>query len=239
MKKADPQKSVPKSIVYDYPTISSLSDRICLIISSEQEASESITSDVSKRMLNLIERYTADISELAAHKSTGKEKDNYETVVITGTTGNLGTLLLDQLLKRPSVKQIFCLNRKLGESTLTRQLLSFKEKGLDDKIFIDALQDRVRLIDADLSHPRLGLSDVIYEEVRAPQAGTLLLPHRIYRFREPRLLSYTGLGISTSTYAWKASKRCTSQVSGTYWIWHYHQNETHYHISFSFRLYRP
>lgn len=84
---------------------------------------------------------------------------------MTGATGSLGSFLVDQLLSRPSVKRIYCLNRKTEQEATSRQLEAFLERGLDVSKLEAALGSRVLVHAVDLSRKDLGLSDADYEAV--------------------------------------------------------------------------
>ena len=99
--------------------------------------------------------------------------DSSMYVVLTGTTGSLGSSLLDELLDCPNVKRVYCLIRSLGEDTTARQLTNFKERGLDVEKLKSAIGSRVYIHDVDFGRPDLGLSPADYEEVYLTPLPTL------------------------------------------------------------------
>jgi len=155
---------VPKNIVYDHPSISSLAQFILSSLSSSEPQSKE--DDVKTRVRSSVERFTAGFVPRIVTSNSKDHNDGEEYVVVTGTTGSLGTFLLDQLLDRPSVKRVYCFNRKGNVDTTERQLSGFEDRGLNPAKLQRVLGDRVVLYDVDLSQPRLGLSQVDYEEVR-------------------------------------------------------------------------
>lgn len=76
------------------------------------------------------------------------------TVLLTGSTGSLGSYILDSLQRDTRIKQVFCLTRgrngrqRQSESQLARELRP--------------ISDRVEIFDADLSRPRFGLELRVY-----------------------------------------------------------------------------
>ena len=145
LREATPESTtlIPRNAVYDHPSIAALTDYVLNRISAP-EVSQTEEDDAKYRVRRTVERYTSGL----APRSVSPDADNLEEdeyVVITGTTGSLGVFLLDQLLDRPTVKRIYCFNRKLDLNTTQRQLNAFEERGLDRSKLQAALGDRVSL----------------------------------------------------------------------------------------------
>ncbi|KAL8904941.1 MAG: hypothetical protein Q9207_002935 [Kuettlingeria erythrocarpa] len=81
------------------------------------------------------------------------------TVLLTGSTGSLGSYLLEALYLDRNVSHIVCLNRSVAAAERHRQTGS--RRGLSP---IDP--ERVEFLKADLSEPELGLDRVVYERLR-------------------------------------------------------------------------
>lgn len=165
LKKAGvPNQLVPRNLVYDYPTISSLADYITGAISSlHSDPTSADAPSIASRVSALVDRYTSNLNERTWDAS--EQGDGLEYVVITGTTGSLGSFLLDQLLRRASVARVYCLNRKSDEDTVDRQLHGFRDKGIDTTLLEEANGKRAFFYDVDLSLPDLGLAKEDYEKV--------------------------------------------------------------------------
>ncbi len=80
------------------------------------------------------------------------------TVFLTGSTGNLGSYVLDATLSRDDVDEVICLNR--SEDAAERQLKRNAEKGLCIE-----LGPRVRFMHADLSRRQFGLNQLDYDYI--------------------------------------------------------------------------
>lgn len=84
--------------------------------------------------------------------------DNAQTVILTGSTGSLGSYLLDQLEGSDSVAKVICLNRG-ADGGKQRQLQSNEERGLRTEFL------KTEFMQADLSQPNFGLDSSIYNRL--------------------------------------------------------------------------
>jgi thioester reductase-like protein len=85
------------------------------------------------------------------------------TIVLTGSTGHLGTYILDALLADTKVGSIHCLNRSTDAQA--RQEAQLTERGLRSLNQIGSAP--VYFHTTDLTKPRLGLSDEVYGALTA------------------------------------------------------------------------
>lgn len=117
-------------------------------------------------MLRMVEKYSTD---LPAHvPEAGRPLPLHDTVLLTGTTGALGTMLLASLVSSPQVRRVYALNRKASKNLLDRQVAALQERGVDQCI---ATSSKVVLVEIDLGEERMGLSSETFEEVNANPEG--------------------------------------------------------------------
>lgn len=91
--------------------------------------------------------------------TTGQRQDQDISVLLTGSTGALGTYLLELLLAVPGVRRIVCLNRTADAPA--RQAASLKARGLRGL----TEQSNVDFLHADLAAPLLGLAANVYQDL--------------------------------------------------------------------------
>lgn len=103
--------------------------------------------------------------QLPSFKLSRKPK---EYVVLTGTTGAIGSYLLDALCKNNRVAKVWCLNRSSTGDAASRQIEIAKSRGLS----LD-WKDKVRFVQMDLASEALGLAQTELEEIR-DQATTII-----------------------------------------------------------------
>ena len=80
------------------------------------------------------------------------------TVILTGSTGSLGSYLLEALYHSKRVSRIICLNR--SSNAAERHKYIGRQRGLSP---LDP--DRVKFLMADLSKPKLGIDSATYESL--------------------------------------------------------------------------
>ncbi|KAB8258604.1 hypothetical protein BDV32DRAFT_68400 [Aspergillus pseudonomiae] len=107
-----------------------------------------------ERIQNIIAKYTDDIP--ARHLSQAQLPPS-STVILTGSTGSLGAYLLHTLLTSENVSKVYCFNRSDAQS---RQIQSFKEKGLDATPLSDC--SRVEFLKVSFGEPHFGIDDTKY-----------------------------------------------------------------------------
>lgn len=107
-----------------------------------------------------VKRFTSKFPTNPCRKSEKRDSTG-QTVLVTGSTGALGSHLLSQLISDPKVGQIFCLNR--SEDALSRQRQSFEDKGIS--ITPSALF-KVKFLQFRLEDEFLGLTPPKYDELK-------------------------------------------------------------------------
>lgn len=87
-----------------------------------------------------------------------------DTILLTGSTGALGSNILALLIASPSVARIYAFNRKSRSSIplLDRQKSALLERGLDPSL---AASKKVVLVEGDVTKQDLGISTELLSEV--------------------------------------------------------------------------
>ncbi|KAF7289315.1 General substrate transporter [Mycena indigotica] len=148
-------KSNP-NLVYTYPEILGLASFLVDAISGLVEK-----QNTSTRIQALFDRYTANLIP----SSTTIANVEIVTVLLTGSTGGLGSEILSQLLQDPRITKIYALNRPMHtKGSLQRQADAFHVRGLD----ITGLNaQKLVFIEAHAHEPDLGVDVGLYKELKA------------------------------------------------------------------------
>ncbi|RYO89870.1 hypothetical protein DL766_010401 [Monosporascus sp. MC13-8B] len=163
------EKITPK-LWYSTTTIRQMASTLSIILSSSGDAEapgEAGPSEVEK----ILARFTEKVQELSVQPAA-KPDDNGDkrgaTVLLTGSTGSLGSYILSSLLSRSDVKKVICLNRSGIPVSRSKHIVFLQQVGglPPDTAAASAAseeeQGRVRFMQAKIQEPRLGLSDDEY-----------------------------------------------------------------------------
>lgn len=158
---------VPHNIVFEKPTISSLSlfasGFVSLSLSSTSAFPSAFSTTEEEKvqsMLDLVAKYTQSFP--TRHPTRSRVIPRTSVVLLTGTTGGLGTRLLADLVARSNVSKIWAVNRKQRRSLWERQRASLAKQGLDVRIMES---EKVVLVEADISEESVGMGEAALDEV--------------------------------------------------------------------------
>jgi len=87
-------------------------------------------------------------------------------VLLTGSTGNLGSHILEALLRDPRILRIYAFNRPSSRqiSLLDRHIERFEDKGFDEALLTS---EKLTFIEGDVSQDNLGVLSSVFNEVHA------------------------------------------------------------------------
>ncbi|KAJ5784570.1 acetyl-CoA synthetase-like protein [Penicillium pulvis] len=138
--------------IYTYPTIAKLAEFAYTLVSSSSAAA---VTDETAACRALVDKYTQNLPSPIPNKPG--PADEGQVLIITGTTGTIGSYLLDIALANPHVRHVFCLNRAAdGQARQTEASIS---RGLSTDF------TRAEFLQVDLAEPTLGLTADIYDRL--------------------------------------------------------------------------
>lgn len=99
-------------LIYENPTVRKLAEAVQRIVSPEAATTAATVDSEETRVANMkatLNRLAKDLPS----KSKGQfiSAEDPLTVILTGTTGSLGSYCLSKMLLDPKIKKIYCLNR--------------------------------------------------------------------------------------------------------------------------------
>ncbi|KAI0842989.1 acetyl-CoA synthetase-like protein [Hypoxylon sp. FL0890] len=147
--------ALPPRTIYSHPNYRSLAAHLFSVIQSGGAQGGDDTEQAVKTMKEIYEKYTKDLPP--ANTSKPPPLENGQTVIVTGTTGALGSYLLNFLIFDSNVKKVIALNR--AKDGQVRELQVFEERGLNADF------SKVEFLHADFSLPDLGLGGEKYNEL--------------------------------------------------------------------------
>ncbi|TFK33796.1 acetyl-CoA synthetase-like protein [Crucibulum laeve] len=163
-----------QNVVYTHPTVDELSKYIVHLL--ENPGGSTKTKNSAAFIEGMISKYSIGLdAPLPLAIPDDINSTPACTVLITGTTGSLGSDILALLLRDGSVQRIYALNRSGPKSLLARHEDRFVDKGLDERLLS---AQKLVLLEGDTSQRRLGLAPALYDEIR--NSATLII-HAAWR----------------------------------------------------------
>ncbi|KAJ6617577.1 putative aminoadipate reductase [Mycena sp. CBHHK59/15] len=151
--------NITQNLVYSYPTISQLSAFLHALITGTVEDTN---MDAKVLIDEMVTKYTLGlVRPVALPSNTG----NPAVVLLTGSTGSLGSQILASLLSDSRVVKVYTCNRPSSSSSTLAQRHSnvFKERGLDTALLDSS---KLILVEGQTDQADLGLKSDLYNEMR-------------------------------------------------------------------------
>ena len=146
-------RGVSAKLIYSNPTVSKLASAILALLDPSTDKEQDTEGARIKEMEELVAEFSADLPSSDIQKP--RLVQGGHTVLLTGSTGSLGSYMLDVALTTPSVKKVVCLNRRANSQD--QQHASHASRGL-----IQDWHHKAEFLQADLSKQHLGLEDEKY-----------------------------------------------------------------------------
>jgi hypothetical protein len=160
---------IAANFVYESPTIAQLGRVVYAIIDPTSFSAADKIADKVAEIDAYIKKYS---SNLPVHRPSLPAARS-DVILITGSTGALGTTVLAQLVENPSVSRIYAINRKgAGKTLKQRQVEALVDRGYDAAI---VSSPKVVLVETDSKLDPLGVSPALYDEVCEVEAFSHLV----------------------------------------------------------------
>lgn len=145
--------NVTPPIIYKNPSVKQLAQVLSHSVSNSN-AQYKVSISREEKIDRVARKYTEDM--VRQMRSTGvTNTSSKHTVIVTGSTGSLGTHILEQLLANSNVEKVYCLNRSDDAETRTKESFRIHNHNATGISKVDFLK-------ADFGSDKLGLSDEIY-----------------------------------------------------------------------------
>lgn len=148
--------SISPAVIYRNPSVHLLAKQICCPL--QHTTAGDVDIDRTTAIASLVRQYEQKIDQAVAQSPappplTREGLPTSEVILLTGSTGTVGSFLLNQLLGNSRVSHIYCLNRARDSGSLQRA--RNRQRGLP----CDFPPDRVTFLTADLAQDHLGLDN--------------------------------------------------------------------------------
>lgn len=147
------------SHVYTNPSVLALTATVVQLMKQRHVSRHTQDQARTKERKDMIEHYKKTIDDQILPNAEAKPRSENTVVTLTGSTGTLGSHILEALLRRKTVGHIYCLNRADNGSAVQAQ--RNEKNGLQWPLS----ESRVSFLKSDLSQPQMGMMKDQYEEV--------------------------------------------------------------------------
>ncbi|KAF7794887.1 hypothetical protein EIP86_006030 [Pleurotus ostreatoroseus] len=148
---------VPQNFIFDFPSLRQLASAISALI---DPVSGSKHKDLAQDLQDMIAKYSQNmpvLDKVTAHTSR-------LTVLLTGSTGNIGCHFLYSLLQEPKISRIYTLNRTSTATMAQRQKDAFEARNLPLE---GLMSDKLIQTSGDLTLDKFGLEEGLFDQMKS------------------------------------------------------------------------
>ncbi|KAL8937061.1 MAG: hypothetical protein Q9216_004610, partial [Gyalolechia sp. 2 TL-2023] len=146
-------RGISAKLIYANPTLSKFASAIIGLLDPSTDTVHDTKGTRIREMERMVDEFSANLPTSEVLPSRLAETGH--TVLLTGSTGSLGSYMLDAALTTANVKRVMCLNRRANSQD--QQSASHAPRGLTQD-----WRHKAEFLQADLSKPNFGLDDDKY-----------------------------------------------------------------------------
>ncbi|PYH42518.1 putative NRPS-like enzyme [Aspergillus saccharolyticus JOP 1030-1] len=171
--------------IYAHPTVDGLTELLLGVLDGSSASTAGISR--SEKISQLISKYTSDFRAPASYSLP--QLPARATVILTGSTGSLGTYILNDLIHNPQVAKVYCFNR--SAEAQARQREGFEDKGLSVSPLDDP--EKVEFLHVEFGKAHFGIGSKKYNELLGTvtliihNAWKVNFNHPVSSFEDPHL----------------------------------------------------
>ncbi|KAI5884857.1 NAD(P)-binding protein [Schizophyllum commune H4-8] len=166
---ASATSKITQNIVYAHPSIEKLATFLSKLAHGEASEGVDNEADVKRTIIAMAAKHSeglpgyVDATTLPQYIPAEVAKPELPvTVLMTGTTGNLGADMLAQLLRDERVSRVYTIERAGSAGAKDRQRTRFEDKGLDAGLLES---EKLVSLEGDVCKEQLGQSEEVYAEM--------------------------------------------------------------------------
>ena len=170
--------AISQNFVFEFPTVVQLASAVAALIDPSSDSMD-FQSSRTQYMDELVQKYTLSLP--AKRERHQNASDSQITVLLTGSTGNIGSHILAALLGDKRITKVFTLNRP-STANEDRLVTAFQDRNLPVELLSNS---KLSSLIGDISQDDFALSPQSYEEVPSFScySATRLIPLSSVYFR--------------------------------------------------------
>ena len=145
---------IDQNTVYTYPTVDRLTDYL-VRLATDTDKIDNVKSHVDQ-IETMVAQYSKPWPTIHGIAEPGT------TVLLTGSTGNLGSHILEAFLRDPRILRIYAFNRSSSHQPLDRHISRFENNGLDKALLTS---EKLTFLEGDASQDNLGVESSVFNQV--------------------------------------------------------------------------
>ncbi|KAI5116179.1 hypothetical protein M0805_002877 [Coniferiporia weirii] len=159
-------RGLSMTYIYDNPTISGLSKYLFAKVTGISAAPIEGGDDKRRELYALLSKYSSAFPDFEPVTSNHYIERGGDVVLITGSTGSLGSNIMARLIQSVGIARVYALSRPSSDGTTARErhARTFEREGLDVKL-LDSL--KVRFLQGDPSSVGFAIGAEQYEEMQS------------------------------------------------------------------------
>ena len=173
----DAAQHVSQNFVFEHPTVHALAEAIVSIIHGAASGKASVEEAITA----MVDKYTADLPTPNDAAKRNEPLSQDLVVLMTGSTGGVGSHILATLLENVQVKKVYTLNR-VSSASQDRQRAMFVDRRLNTELLNS---EKLVQLFGDVTQTNFGLSEAHFVEVRL-YLSSILRPALTSDYSAPR-----------------------------------------------------
>lgn len=158
---------ISQNVIFSHPTLRLLAKYLIQLVDGKDGSPLQGAPDPKAEIEAMIAKYAIGLGDEVGNEVLEPANENCHhrhVILLTGSTGGLGSYLLASLLSREDVAVVYAFNRPSETGTLEqRQRAAFEDRGLD---IAWLASEKLIYVEGDAGQPNLSLDDKTYSNIR-------------------------------------------------------------------------
>ncbi|KAF7341009.1 Acetyl-CoA synthetase-like protein [Mycena sanguinolenta] len=153
-------QKITQNFVYAHPTIEDLANALAAVVRGDTNIS---LNNAKVAVENMIAKYSEGFEAPLSLNHKRRAPSTKEFVLLTGSTGGLGSHILEILLRHPAVERVYAFNRPGRSPVSERQRGAFVDRALDNTLLTS---EKLIYLEGDSAKENLGLHLDVWTTLR-------------------------------------------------------------------------
>ncbi|KAJ7626112.1 acetyl-CoA synthetase-like protein [Roridomyces roridus] len=197
---------VPQNFVYAHPSIVELARAVIKLATGRGEGQDGDAHDPVIVIEAMIAKYSSGL-DAPLHLPHRLQSDETSVVLLTGSTGGLGSHILELLLRSAGVRRGYAFNRPGQGSAVDRQRYAFADRELD-VVLLES--DKLVFLEGDTARDDLGLKREVLNDAR--NSNLTVIIHNAWALNFNKTLSSFEVHVRGTRNLIDLARSCTCDV---------------------------